>query len=209
MSITYSEYVFVALGIWHAMRINHVVLCGLYGCTLFFTLSQRHDFRGGKKILHKMYCLIFYTYFFWIISHSKKNWARYKKIYIRLHVKYALFCRTWVKLEFSGQIFWKYSKIKFHKNPSNWNRVPCGGTDGHTDSAKLIVSFHSFGNAPKNGTGSWDVMPTNFWPLFQMKLLPLLWGQIPLSRVWVLTAALPSEVSVSGHSASRSGSRFS
>jgi hypothetical protein len=39
-----------------------------------------------------------------------------------------------MKLEFSGQIFEKFSNFKFHKNPSSWNRVvPCGQTDGRTD----------------------------------------------------------------------------
>jgi hypothetical protein len=38
-----------------------------------------------------------------------------------------------MKLEFSGQIFEKYSNIKFHKNPSSGSRVvPCGRTDGLT-----------------------------------------------------------------------------
>jgi hypothetical protein len=36
ISITYSESVFVALGIQHAMRMRHIIVCGLSGCTMFF-----------------------------------------------------------------------------------------------------------------------------------------------------------------------------
>ena len=36
ISITYSECVFVALGIQHAMHAHHTVTCGLSGCTVFF-----------------------------------------------------------------------------------------------------------------------------------------------------------------------------
>jgi hypothetical protein len=54
LSITYSECVFVALGIQHAMRMRHIVNCALPGSTIFFHKShQRHDFR--KKVTeHKM-----------------------------------------------------------------------------------------------------------------------------------------------------------
>ena len=39
ISITYSEYVFLDLGISHAMRIRHIVVCGLSGCTVFSTFD--------------------------------------------------------------------------------------------------------------------------------------------------------------------------
>jgi len=38
IGITYSESVFVALGIQHAMRVRHIVICGLPGSRVFFNI---------------------------------------------------------------------------------------------------------------------------------------------------------------------------
>jgi len=51
-------------------------------------------------------------------------------------------CQILMKLEFSQQIFEKYSNIKFNKNLSSGKRVaPFVRTDGQTDMTKLTVAF--------------------------------------------------------------------
>jgi hypothetical protein len=65
ISITYSEHVFVALGIQHAMRMRPIMLLsgGLYGSTIFFhIISKRYNFRENI-IQHKTSVLIFFYNF--------------------------------------------------------------------------------------------------------------------------------------------------
>ena len=80
--ITYCGCLFVGLGIQHAMRMRHIVFCGLSGSTIFFSHYLTNDIIFEKKnnnIEHKMCFLIFSTKFVWNISHSKKVWARVVK----------------------------------------------------------------------------------------------------------------------------------
>ena len=56
-----------------------------------------------------------------------------------------------MKVEFSWQIFEKYSNIKFRENPSSGSQaVLCGQTYGRTARTKLILTFPKFANVPKN-----------------------------------------------------------
>jgi len=49
---------------------------------------------------------------------------------IGIHVKYRYYCHNLEELEFSGQIFEKFSSIKFHEDPSRGSRVvACKFTD--------------------------------------------------------------------------------
>ena len=50
ISDTYSEFVSVAVGIQHAMRMRHNPTCCLPDSTIFFhIISKRHDFREEKN----------------------------------------------------------------------------------------------------------------------------------------------------------------
>ena len=57
---TYSECVFIALGIQHAMRMRHIVICSLRVSTIFYTLPhKRHDCR--KKKLLNTKCVFWFS----------------------------------------------------------------------------------------------------------------------------------------------------
>ena len=48
INIAYSECVSAALGIRHVMRMHHVAICGLCGCTSFFPTFLTNDTIFGE-----------------------------------------------------------------------------------------------------------------------------------------------------------------
>ena len=75
-------------------------------------------------------------------------------MYTGLHAPHPLFWLILMNLEFSRQIFEKYSNIKFHEYPSSGNwYVLCRWTD----TTNPIITFRNFANAPKNVLNlAWD-----------------------------------------------------
>jgi hypothetical protein len=57
-------------------------------------------------------------------------------------------CPILMKVEFSGQIFEKYSNVIFHENLSSGSQVvQCGQTDRHM--TELIAAFHNCVKTPR------------------------------------------------------------
>ena len=153
VSITYSEYVFVALGIHNSMRMPHIFLCGLSDSISFSTLSHKwHEFRK-KKLLNTKFV-------FWLslqpLSESYLILRRIArdmiKICIGLYINYLLFLSYFIaSLIFSKNFFkiFQYQSIwKFVR----WESRCSMRIDGETDKTKLntVFAFRCFVNAPKN-----------------------------------------------------------
>ena len=172
--ITHYEWVSVALAIQHAMSKAHIVNvwpAPPYNIFQHSLINGMIFERKKKKITeHKMCVVIVSTTFVRKISHSKKNWERYEKKWPFVFVQSTRHSsQILMNLKFSRQIFYKYSNIIFHENPSSGSRaVPCGLT-GMT---KLPIAFRNFGNAPAN----WDpyVLTSPRW-LGRCRLVPPWW----------------------------------
>ena len=104
------------------------------------------QFSERKKVTEYKMCVLFFsTTFIW--NFHSKNWARYNHkciLVFRQSTRYS--CRILIKLEFSIQIFEKYSNIKLHENPSSGSRHgPCGQADRHNEAISRFSRFYERG----------------------------------------------------------------
>ena len=95
----------------HALHMRSIVICGLFGCTLFFhiiSLTARF-FLGVEKVLIVKRVVWFSLQLLsktFLICEELSLVS--SKVYIGLLVKYLYSIQRLVKLEFSGQSFEKY-----------------------------------------------------------------------------------------------------
>ena len=149
IGILYSECVSVALCIQYARCMCCIVICGLPGSTIFFRIiSQTARF---SKTIYRTYD-VYFDFLYKFLSESFIILRRIQlDITINVHRHNRYSCHILGKLEFSWEIFEKYTTIKFHESPSSGSRVvPCGKTVGHTDTMKLKAVLLNFSEAPKD-----------------------------------------------------------
>jgi len=121
LSITYSECVCASGGlVIHMQSACAVLYCHVWPLRLY-SIFPHYYINGkifGEKVCNRKMCvLIFSTTFVWNISHSKKNSTIYDHKCTLFFMQGTRCSRhILMKLEFSRQIFEKYSNIQFHEN---------------------------------------------------------------------------------------------
>jgi len=109
---------------------------------LYFSTSfHKQHFGGGIIIEHKTRNLIFFTTFVGTSFYRSNGRDMIKNCTLVFMLSTHYFFPVLKKLEFSQQIFEKYSTINFHENLFSGTRiVPCDQTDRHNE----VTHFSQF-----------------------------------------------------------------
>ena len=120
---------------------------------LYRTFPHCHKRRDFWKLVieHQVCVLIFSTTFVRNISHSNKNSARNHKCTYVFMWSTHYSCQILLKLQFSRQLFEKYSNTTFHENPFSASRV---AADVQT---QLIAAFLNFAKGSNSGVLNYPI----------------------------------------------------
>ena len=154
VSVTYFEYVFVALG---TQQCTCTILSSATSPALQYSSKsthKRHHFRGEKSYWTKN---VYFDFILQILSETFLILRRIQRHIItnvhRSSCKYQLFLSDFKETRFLSTDFRKL--LKFHENPVRAELFHADRrTDGRTDTKKLIVAFRDYSNTPKN-TSIW------------------------------------------------------
>jgi hypothetical protein len=127
------------------MRMRHIVIYGLPGCTFSPYYLKRGRF--SKKKLLNIKCFDFSKFVFRNISYSEKNLARYdqKGTYICLHEMYPVILSCFNETRIFSTYFRKIHKYHFSYKSLQWSLSyfmrTDGRMDGHAEASSRFPQF--------------------------------------------------------------------
>jgi hypothetical protein len=122
----------------------HIFVCSLPWSTIYFRFISLKPLFSKEKLLN-IQCVFWFSlqiFFFWNISHSKKNWARYDRNVHRSSCKVPVIL---VRFEWKLNFSYRFSKNTHIKNFKKILPVEADlfHANGRTDMTKLIVAFRN------------------------------------------------------------------
>jgi len=145
--------VFVALGIQQAMRMRHIVICGLPLLQYFCTLSQNGTIFGGKKVTEHKMCVFILSIIlpetFLILRTTERDVMQNVH---RSSCKVPGIISDFNKTSIFSTDFGEKPQISNFMEPRLLEAELFHAgvrTDGQTDKTKIIVPFRNFANASK------------------------------------------------------------